>query len=73
VLAEQALEAVIASITAHAFAVTSGRFFLIRLGLFHFKTYLESGAHRAKVEPIITAMSTKHSIEVVACESLRFV
>jgi len=33
-LAERALEAVIASVTARAFAITGWRFFLIRLGLF---------------------------------------
>jgi hypothetical protein len=38
-LAEWALEAVIANITAHAFAIAGWRFLLVGLWFFHFNTY----------------------------------
>jgi hypothetical protein len=40
-LAERALEAVIANITPHAFATASWRLFLVGFRLFHSKTFCE--------------------------------
>jgi hypothetical protein len=48
VLAERALEAVIADIAAHTFAITSWRFFFVGLRLFHFKTCAAFATHGAQ-------------------------